>query len=302
MLPQELVTKYVIPWLRALVAKRLAQAGMTQAGIARALSVTQPMVSKYLRITEQELRRRLEDASVNYAEAAAVASSVTDALMRGSIIDANKLMTSYTQQLLASRRLCGLHGRIDPWAGPECRICVEVMGGPVLVAVESVKTAYQMIAAHRNAAAAVPEVGSNIVEAPHGARSAEEFVGFSGRIVRVGDRLMALGEPLPGGSKHTARVLEMVITVSPGLRGVIVARGSEDVIRGLRVSGVAVGRAGPADRLDEVGRQVAETVAAGADAVYHVGGQGIEPVIYVFGSTAVDAAAKLVRALDTISS
>ena len=302
MLPHELVSKYVIPWLRALVARRLAQAGVTQAGIAKALSVTQPMVSKYLRVPESELRRRLEDAGVDYREASAVASSVADALRRGSIIEANRLMTSYLQQLLASGRLCDLHRRVDRWAGPECRICVEVMGGPVLITIESVKTAYQMLAAHRNATAAVPEVGSNIVEAPEGARAAEEFVGFSGRIVRVGKRLIALGDPVPGGSKHTARVLEKVMEVEPVYRGVVVARGSEEVIEGLKAAGVAVAEAGPADRLEDVGEQVAEAVSRGADAVYHLGGQGIEPVVYVFGSSAIEAAAKLVRALDTISS
>ncbi len=302
MLPHELVSKYVIPWLRALVARRLAQAGVTQASIAKALSVTQPMVSKYLRVPESELRRRLEDSGVDYREASAITSSVADALRRGSLIEANRLMTSYLQQLLASGRLCNLHSRVDRWAGPECRICVEVMGGPVLITIESVKTAYQMLAAHRNATAAVPEVGSNIVEAPEGARTAEEFIGFSGRIVRVGKRLIALGDPIPGGSKHTARVLEKVMEIEPVYRGVVVARGSKEVIEGLKAAGVAVAEAGPANRLEDVGEQVAKAVAQGADAVYHLGGQGIEPVVYIFGSSAIEAAAKLVRALDAISS
>jgi len=302
LLPHELVSKYVIPWLRALVARKLAQAGMTQAGIAKALSVTQPMVSKYLRMPEKELRKRLEKAGVEFREVSAIASSVADALRRASLIEANRLMTSYLQQLLASGRLCELHRRVDRWARPECRICVEVMGGPVLVTVESVKTAYHMLAAHRHAIVAVPEVGSNIVEAPEGAKAAEEFVGFSGRIVKVGRRLIALGDPVPGGSKHTARVLEKVMEVEPGYRGVIVARGSKEIIEGLKVTGASVAEAGPADRLEDVGEQVAEAVGRGADAVHHLGGQGIEPVVYVFGSTSIDAAAKLVRALDTISS
>ena len=176
------------------------------------------------------------------------------------------------------------------------------MGGPVLITVESVKTAFQMLAAHRNATLAVPEVGSNIVEAPRGAKSAKEFIGFSGRIVRVRNGLVALGDPIPGGSRHTAKVLENVMKTAPSYRGVIVARGSRDVIQALKATGASVVEAGPATRLDEVGDQVAEAITRGADAVYHTGGQGIEPVIYVFGSSAIDAAAKLVRALDIISS
>ena len=302
MLPHELVSKHVIPWLRALVARRLAEAGVTQAGIARVLSVTQPMVSRYLRMPEERLRRKFEETGIDFGETSAVASSIADSLRRGSMIEANQLMTSYMQQLLASGRLCELHRRIDWWAGPDCRICVEVMGGPVLVTVESVKTAYRILAAHRHATLAVPEVGSNIVEAPEGARSAEDFVGFSGRIVRVGERLIALGDPVPGGSRHTAKVLEKVMRVVPSYRGVIVARGSREIIEGLKAAGASVAEAGPAERLEEVGDQVADAVAQGADAVYHVGGQGIEPVVYVFGSTAIEAAAKLVRALDAISS
>lgn len=290
------------PWLRALVARKLSQAGMTQSSIARSISITQPMVSKYLRLPEEELRQRIEEAGVDYGEALAVASSAADALRRGSVIEANRLITSYLQQLLASGRLCRLHSRVDEWAGPECRVCVEVMGGPVMVAVESVKTAYRMLAAHMLSTVAVPEVGSNIVEAPEGVKGAEEFVGFSGRIVRVGRRLIALGDPVPGGSKHTAMVLEKVMNVKPGYRGVIVARSSKEIIQGLKACGVPVDEAGPAYRLEEVGDQVAEAVARGAEAVHHLGGQGIEPVIYIFGATSVDAAAKLVRALDIISS
>ena len=299
--PLDLVARYVAPHLRALVAAELAARGMGQTRIARLLGVTQPMVAKYLRAGREAAIRGLRSSGVDPEEAEAVARVLAEALARGRVQDYVRISASYEAQLLARGVLCPLHRRLVGGLPADCRVCETLFTSPSDPLVEEVMMAYRRLVEEPGAHLLVPEVGSNIVAARPGARSTVDVVGFTGRIVRVGGRVQAVGAPAYGGSRHTASVLLAVHRRWRRLRACMVAKlleGCADALGrlGLRYA-VAGPHRGPEALLDEL-REFVAGLHGEVDAIVDLGGPGLEPVVYFFGSTALEAVERALAYLE----
>jgi hydroxymethylpyrimidine kinase/phosphomethylpyrimidine kinase len=155
-----------------------------------------------------------------------------------------------------------------------------------------------------------PEVGINVVEAidPKYATSIEDAAGVKGRVVRAGNRLVAVGPVEFGASSHLARLVLEAMRVDPSVRGAVNIRYSEELVERARRRGytvVFVDRRREPEEIKAVEgatlpwilREAVKQAGRVPDLIYDVGDVGKEPMIRVLGKTAVDAVNKLLEIL-----
>ncbi|AFK51447.1 phosphomethylpyrimidine kinase [Thermogladius calderae 1633] len=154
-----------------------------------------------------------------------------------------------------------------------------------------------------------PEVGINVVEAPHPlyATSPGDVVGVEGRIVRAGGRLVKVGDVRTGASSHLARLVLALVKRGLKVRGAVNVRYGEDLVERARRAGLRVvfvdRRLEPPELKSREGGSM-EWIAGLAggeepDLIYDVGDVGKEPMVRVLGEDAVDAVTKLLSILKT---
>ncbi len=295
-LPYDIVSKAVIPYLRALVAKALDRAGLSQGRIAYLLSVSQPMVSKYLGMEEPVIRDKLLRAGVPPDELSQVIDELATSLINGDLLRYIKLFTAYVNSLLSRGLLCRTHLEVAKGLPQDCDICASLFSGQADFLVEEANEIFRRIRSLRRAALLIPEVGMNIVVATPNATSVMDTVGFSGRIFRVGANVKAVGPAVRGGSKHTAKVLLEVVSRLRDIRYCVVVRYSEDCVDAIErnYEGVLVieSHRNEEELLRELRKRLSEFKGE-LSAVVDLGGPGLEAVTYIFGRSPNDLISKV---------
>jgi hydroxymethylpyrimidine/phosphomethylpyrimidine kinase len=166
---------------------------------------------------------------------------------------------------------------------------------------EEVWTAAQLLANDRKFPKLLPEVGSNIAMALPGARTKEEVVGLSGRIVRVGDRAHITGFPILGGSEHVANIVLTAMRYDPKIRAGLNIRFSEEALRacrrlGLRVSEFSRDREPRGAKTMVWGTQQAIKKAGEVpDMIFDRGARGKEAMIRLLGRSATEVAERALK-------
>jgi hydroxymethylpyrimidine/phosphomethylpyrimidine kinase len=154
----------------------------------------------------------------------------------------------------------------------------------------------------------VPEVGMNIVMAlpkPY-AKGLDSVAGVMGRIVRVGGKVKAVGPIAFGASRHMARAVLKAMEFDERFRAVANIRFDEELIeiaKGLGYSASFYDRSQEPVEIKSVEgatipwgvEQAVTRVKRVPDVIYHKGDWGKEPMINVFGFTAVDVAEKILK-------
>jgi len=155
----------------------------------------------------------------------------------------------------------------------------------------------------------LPEVQMNVVVAlpKHYARGVDDVAGVLGRVVRYGNKVKAVGPPTFGASSHLARAVLKVMEFDPNVRAALNIKYSEDVLEvagklGLKTSFYDRGEEPPEVKVREGatipwGIEVAIKRVEGTvpDLIFHKGDVGKEPMINIFGKSAVDVVMKLVK-------
>ncbi len=302
MLPHELVARYIVPIIKALIARRLVSKGFSQEKIARLLGVSQPMISKYLRRDTGALFGELEKYGINIAEARSIVDLLSRLLERESVVEYYSAFTSYVNSILARGDLCNFHREIEPRLPPSCDICRQAFAPSKDIVVVEVEEAVKVFTRHPRAYMIIPNVGSNIVAAKHGARSVSEVVGLTGGIIRVGKQVIVIGIPVYGGSRHTAQVLLALHEKWPRRRAAMVIAFREKCISFFknRCTVVYSGpHSGPEYLLSDI-RAVVAKQEKPIDVLADRGGYGLEPVIYVFGESAQHVVDKVIECLNEL--
>ncbi|MEM0065426.1 MAG: thiamine-phosphate synthase family protein [Sulfolobales archaeon] len=295
MLPHELVSELVVPVFRGVLAHKLSERGMSQVRISRLLGISQPMVSRYLSVPLSELIEELRGLGLDVDDVARITDTLVERLANSNYLEYLKLLGSYINSVLKKGLLCRLHRKTATAIPLDCDVCSTLFGEIADPYVEEVKTAYEILSLHPRGHELVPEVGMNIASAPPEAVDFRDVVGFSGRIVRVYNKVVAAGEPTRGGSRHTASVLLNVMKKFSSIKSVIVIKHSNECIQKMIEEGYNVVRVGPHTSERELFTELEKTVKTldrAPDAIVDVGGMGIEPVIYVFASSAIKAVKK----------
>lgn len=154
----------------------------------------------------------------------------------------------------------------------------------------------------------VPEVGMNIVMAlpkPY-AKGLDSVAGVMGRIVRVGGKVKAVGPIAFGASRHMARAVVKAMEFDERFRAVANIRFDEELIEIAKGLGYSVSFYDRSQEPVEIKSVEGATIPWGVeqavtrvkrvpDVIYHKGDWGKEPMINVFGFTAVDVAEKILK-------
>lgn len=153
----------------------------------------------------------------------------------------------------------------------------------------------------------VPEVRSNLVAALSRASGPGDVLGFPARIFAMGDEIMTVAPPCPGGSSHTARVVLAATRRDPAVRSAMNLAYTPELVRACRDAGLSVAQL---DRRREpkkvresegaslewgVGR-VAKEFGGIPDVIFDTGAVGKEAMVRVLGKDPEDVARKVLAA------
>lgn len=176
---------------------------------------------------------------------------------------------------------------------------------------ENMKEALKIIEEHGNLISKyVPEVQINLVMAlpkPY-TRDVNDVAGILGRIVRYGDTVKPAGPITFGVSRHLARAILKIMEYDPSVRAAINIKYDEKIIEKAKYLGYKVSFYDRSKEPPEIKKKEGASIPWGIeqaikrirgipDLVYHLGDWGKEPMIVLFGKTAVDVVKKLIRIL-----
>ena len=291
-LPSELVVDRFLPTVRAMLAMRLADRGLTQKEIAAELGVTQAAVSKYVGGEGGGDDRFRDDP-----ETVATVDRIADGLASGELdgYDALAELLALIRNLEDRGPICELHEEAMPeLQGLGCDLCVRGLDPDVRAerdVLSNVRTAARTLAAITGMADSIPNVGTNVGMGLPDPADETDIAAIPGRIYAMGGRIEIPANPEFGASKHVATAIIAANTVDSSIRGATNVATDDDLLEAATELGIEPLEfdATYEDRGKHLRRRFEERGSVPRVA-YHRGAFGIEPATYVFGATAVDAA------------
>ena len=297
-----------LPSMRALVARKLSRDELSQGKIASLLGLTQASVSSYLSTPESRPLAALARLGVPKGDAETYAALLAEDLKTNPTYAVGTLYSIWNK-LIGGGGACALHRGLYPFLAT-CEVCIKVFGPERRGsdrAVEAVSGAIKTIEGSSLFVRVMPEVSVNLAYAPEGARSPSDVVAIPGRIVRVMGQARSFMKPEFGASTHLAAILLEVQRVRPTLRAAMNLRYDSrmaKVLRRLKVTPLTIGRTYPAGAQDKVLGALLSKLSpkegfSAFDAVVDLGGEGLEPSLYLFAedpSKAVDKSMEIARA------
>ncbi|ELY49638.1 thiamine-phosphate synthase family protein [Natronolimnohabitans innermongolicus] len=302
-LPSELVVDRFLPTVRAMLATRLADRGLTQQEIAAELGVTQAAVSKYV-AGESGGDDRFRDHPETVDTVERIADGLADGEMDG--YDALAELLALIRTLEDRGPICELHEEEMPaLRGLGCDLCVRGLDADVRAerdALANVRTAARTLASTPGMAALIPNVGTNIGMALPEARDETDVAAIPGRIYAMSGRIEIPANPEFGASKHVATAVLAALDTDPDVRGALNVATDDDVLAAAAELGYEPLEFDAAyeDRGEHLRERFGERGAVPRVA-YHRGAFGIEPATFVFGTTAADAVELLGELFDQAS-
>jgi predicted fused transcriptional regulator/phosphomethylpyrimidine kinase/predicted transcriptional regulator len=294
---EEVVVEEFLPTVRSMLAEALRERGLTQSEVAEAIGVSQSAVSKYAHGEVERNERVLEDERVReLIEEVAEGLACGDLSRVGALAEIEVLI----RRLERGDLLAALHEEAMPELEASGRDFAihdpesELRASERMLA--SVRRGLRTLERAGSVTDLIPAVGSNLVECLPEARDTEDVAGVPGRLFDVKGRLAVPAGPEFGASGHVASILLAARAAGSETRAAMNVRYDEEIVARLTDAGHAAASfdAEYDDLAAAVGRALAET--PGADVLYHTGGYGIEPIVYVLGEDA-ESVARTVREL-----
>jgi len=294
--PCEMMVKDFLPSVRGLLIHSLRGAGYSQSSIARFLGVTQSAVSQCLSKDEKHYVSSLLSMGLKKEEVETLVNLLMEDITK-SPERANETLYSFWNTLLSEGRLCDFHRSIYPQLS-SCEICLTPISKHIhdvdkLEVLKTLEEAVFRIEQSNFFKYIMPQVSVNVVYSIKNPSSIHDVAGVPGRIVKVGERVKAVGKPIFGASQHMANVLLAVNSFKRSVRAAINIRNDDkvkQVIREVNLPHAVVESRGGRLAEDDVISSVAEayrrldTIPA---AVFHDGGLGYEPATYIFGENPI---------------
>ena len=291
--PCEMMVDSFLPAMREVVAKRLAEEGLSQGKIANLMGVTQASVSLYVKSTgrAKELLGRLQ---VSEEEGRLFGSVLAEDLKKDPVYAVNTLYALWSE-MLGRGSLCGPHRAAYPQLA-NCEVCMRTFGGSAsgpAGAIEHVAEAVRMVESSSSFVAIMPEVSVNIAYAPEGASSTKEIVAVPGRIVKVRGAARSFMRPEYGASTHVANVLLVFMRHDPLARAAMNVRYDQRMSAVLKQGRLetlvldAPKARGDAAILHTM-KMALNASPKGIRAVADPGSPGMEPGLYLFAKDALE--------------
>jgi len=153
----------------------------------------------------------------------------------------------------------------------------------------------------------IPEVQSNIVESlPYEyAKNVMDVAGVTGRIVRLKDKVKAVGRPEFGASSHVARIVLTVMKHDPQYRACMNIRYSPKIVEVCKKLGLQVSYFEREKEPEDVKKVEGASLPWGVreailkagkvpDIIYDTGDVGKEPMVRVLGKDSIEVSEKVV--------
>ena len=290
--PEEIVVERFLPTARAMLAVELDDRGLTQQEIADHLGVTQAAVSQYLRDDAAVEERFSEDERMQ-----ATVEAIADGFGSGTMDSYEALaeLLALVREFEDRGPICAVHeAEMPALQGLGCDLCVRGLDEGVLAEREvlaSVREAARQLAGAPGMAAHVPNVGTNVGTALPEATDGTEVAAVPGRLQTVRGRILVPAEPEFGASQRVAEMTLAAMDADSRIRGALNLATSEALLDAAREAGFDPLRfdANYEDRQHRLTEQFRDRDEV-PRIVYHEGAFGIEPVTYVLGETAREAA------------
>lgn len=294
---EEIVVDAFLPTFRSMLAEALRERGFTQREVATALGISQSAVSKYAHGTVERHPVILDDPRVQE-----LVETIADGLASGEMSQVQAVVETevFIRQLERGDLLARLHEEAMPeLASYDLSFSIhdpdsELRASEQVLA--SVKRALRLLEQSRGFVSLIPNVGSNLVECLPDATAISEVAGIPGRLFDVTGELSIPADPEFGASEHVALVLLAARAAGGEQRAAINIRYSPEFITQLENEGYR-GAEFQADYSD-ISHAVSEVFDPGVDVLYQTGGFGIEPIIYVLGSSAEQAVNRVLTVAD----
>ncbi len=270
MIIHEVAVKKIIPFLKGVLVYKLYGRGFSQRRIASLFSISQPQVHKYLSKPLEFYYKILEHNGFSREQINRFIELLVELASRGEYVRFN-IVFSTIVDYLAKQYICTHDKRFYEYCYGISRIIDPFIleYEDALKRILSIKKLYRLI----------PEVGSNLVYAPRIARDINDVIGLPGRIVRIGQNTVALGQPIYGGSRHTASILIIAQKYNP-VKHVAMNIKYIGNIDELFNKTYRILKCGPHDR-DLFWENIEKCLSSKPDILCDEGGHGLEPVIYI---------------------
>ncbi|MGQ4891510.1 MAG: thiamine-phosphate synthase family protein [Candidatus Njordarchaeia archaeon] len=292
--PCEYVVKTYLPQVRARIVRNLVEEhGWKTSEVAHVLQITVTSALKYKRILNEKT-----EISEDVLER--VAREATELILSKKATP-EKFIELICRNCMVHRiggDICKMHRAMLPNL-ETCQACAHVFNmltgetNERIEVIANIKNAFLMLQQIENFDKLIPQVRTNIVMATPEAKSVEDVAGFPGRLTTLKGKLFAAVTPEFNASKHLASTLLKAKQIDSKIKSVICIKYSEEIlsaIQKLKLKKIIFDRE-KFSNLDEFILTLNEI----PDVIIDKGAVGVEPIIYVFGENAMNAAEKILK-------
>lgn len=272
--------------VRGLLAWELYNKGLSQHKISGFLSVTQPMINRFLKTSREVYIERLLKLGLEKDVVERYIEMLTSVALSSDLARFDYLSYLVVHKL-ALLSACGSREEYSSICRKDLSYDPDIHYYKIMVdKIASIPGLWRL----------VPEVGSNIAYAPRKPESEMDIIAQPGRIVRSGTAVIPVGEPSYGASKHLSRVLLLASSHREDVRVAMALANRDFVVEGVKKLGLRSVTIGPHDSEREFWSSIERALSAKPDAVIDLGGRGLEPIVYIFARS-LEELEKTLRAL-----
>ncbi|MHA1960095.1 MAG: thiamine-phosphate synthase family protein [Candidatus Thorarchaeota archaeon] len=293
--PCELVQREFLPAVRSRLAKRLSEEGQSQTEIADVMEITQAAVSKYL---SQHSSTSIPEETLDSLVSVLAKGILSTPIRRDRLV---KEVCSACMSLRIGSHVCVLHQeRVPSLKQVRCQICSELLGGADVnlvgraTVLQDLMDAIGFIETISGFDRVIPQVRANLVACDEAANTVSEVAGFPGRILLIEGQARAHANPQFGASRHTARLLLWAKHRYRRVRACLCLSGGYRIVKAAKSVGFKITELAEASTdvefiiraMEEV--KTRQRATPKYPAIHVPGGIGVEPILYLFGSSASD--------------
>lgn len=294
--PCEIVIKEILPKIRAGVAQQLREENMSQSEIGHNLGITQAAVSKYLGdnpTPEEDLADLIDEVSMMILSG----NNRPDRMV--------KSICRTCMYLRIGSSTCRRHRDLIPaLEDVDCRICSELLGDQEkefssrAELLQEMEEAVRILEDIPDFSILIPQVRANLASCESSPQSIRDVVSIPGRITLLKKRAHAVGAPEFGSSRHTAKILLWANEINDEIRSCLCLSGRQKVRAAAEEIGLHIAALEKSARTANEIIEKSTKVVDSSDftqmyaAIYVPGGHGIEPILYLFGTSPMGLAEK----------